>query len=81
MRTNDDHFHTRFLLIQRVWFGALSLYLIMTLAATGWERIAKTSGDQEWTVPALLTVTAGVPLRSLARRRIRSIRASRYTRA
>ncbi len=40
MHTDDDHFHTRFLLMQRAWFGALTLYLIMTLAATAWERIA-----------------------------------------
>ena len=55
MHTGDDHFHTRFLLMQRAWFGALTLYLIMTLAAIAWERIAETAGDQAWPVPVFLT--------------------------
>jgi hypothetical protein len=46
MHTDDDHFPTRFLLLQWVWFGALALYLIMTLVAIAWERIAENAGEQ-----------------------------------
>ena len=74
MHTDDDHFHTRFLLTQRVWFGALACYLIMTLAATAWERIAETAGDQAWPVPVFLTASAGVLLTALAARHARSTR-------
>jgi hypothetical protein len=72
MHTNDDHFHTRFLIIQRVWFGALGLYVIMTLVATAWERIAESAGEQAWAVPAFLTATGGLLLTALAVRHGRS---------
>jgi hypothetical protein len=71
MLTNDDHFHSRFLLIQRVWFGALALYLSMTLAVAAWERLAESAGDQTWLVPAVLVGSAGLLLAALAVRRVR----------
>jgi len=72
MHTDDDHFPTRFLLLQWVWFGALALYLIMTLVAIAWERIAENAGEQAWPVPAFFAASAGVLLAAPAIRHVRT---------
>jgi len=72
MHTDDAHFHTRFLLFQWGWFGALVLYLFVTLVATAWERTAEDAGDQAWPVPAFFVASAGVLLAALAVRHVRT---------